>query len=230
MSGEFKIKISDKVIEFVRKELGNLESEVNIYVQYTQISDRENELLNTIRRIVENYSNGKVRFRIYSLGTEKLEYEPLYWIEKENIQYCGNPVGYEFGSFISTIKNVSVYNSTRDYRRIKVSDRVYQTVLKIDKILDERNSKAFIDVLTTPSCIFCPMQVIELNKVGIISRNIIVRCIDVTKFSNLVEKYSITGVPSIVINDNLFRTGVTPTRLILQKLLSELYSSNVSLF
>jgi len=116
--------------------------------------------------------------------------------EDTGIRFYGIPSGYEFTSLIETVLMVSKKESN-------LKEEFKEKIRKIDK-------KVEIKVFVTPSCPYCPRMAVLANKVAIENENITSNIIEVIEFPELGEKYSVFGVPKVVINEEIQFEGAVP--------------------
>jgi glutaredoxin-like protein len=112
------------------------------------------------------------------------------------IRYYGIPYGYEFNSFIENIMNVS-RGST---------DLSEDTKTKL-KTLDK---PVHIKVFVTLTCPYCPIVAGLAHKFAVESDMVKSDVIEVAEFPQLGQKYSVMGVPKIVINERTELVGAVP--------------------
>jgi len=112
------------------------------------------------------------------------------------IRYYGIPYGYEFNTFIENIINVSkgTTNLTEDTK----------------KKLQSLEKPVHIQVFVTLTCPYCPIAGGLAHKFALESDNIRADVIDVGEFPHLGHKYSVMGVPKIVINERTELVGAVP--------------------
>ena len=112
------------------------------------------------------------------------------------IRYYGVPYGYEFNPFVDNIINVSK----------SATDLSEDTKTKL-KFLDKR---VHIKVFVTLTCPYCPIVAGLAHKFAIESNMVKSDVIEVSEFPHLGQKYSVMGVPKIVINERTELVGAVP--------------------
>jgi len=112
------------------------------------------------------------------------------------IRYYGIPYGYEFNTFIDNIINVSkgTTNLTEDTK----------------KKLQSIEKPVHIQVFVTLTCPYCPIAAGLAHKFALENDNVRADVIDVGEFPHLGQKYSVMGVPKIVINERMELVGAVP--------------------
>jgi len=103
------------------------------------------------------------------------------------IRYFGIPYGYEFNPFIDDIINVSKGSTN-------LSEETKKKLHLIEK-------PVHIQVFVTLTCPHCPVAAGLAHKFAIESDMVRSDVIDVSEFPHLGHKYSVMGVPKIVINE-----------------------------
>jgi glutaredoxin-like protein len=103
------------------------------------------------------------------------------------IRFFGIPSGYEFETYVKDILMVSngrtiLRDSTKDF---------------IKGVSEPLNIKVFV----TPTCPYCPTMVFYAHQFAFESDLITGEMIEAMEFPKLAEKYSVTGVPKLVVND-----------------------------
>ncbi len=112
------------------------------------------------------------------------------------IVYYGIPSGYEFGSLIEDIENVSINDAD-------VSKKAIDLLSKIDKPVT-------IKVYVTPTCQYCPRAVGTAHKFALLNKNIKSEMIESLEFDKEASDVGVSAVPHIVINDDVTFVGAYP--------------------
>ncbi len=127
------------------------------------------------------------------------------------IRYFGIPAGYEFGSLIDDILDISKGESG-------LSPATKQALAKIAEPLH-------FQVFVTPTCPYCPAAVRLAHKMALESDWVRADMIEATEFPELAEQYEVMGVPRVVINDTSYFEGALPEAQFLQAALQTLENS-----
>jgi glutaredoxin-like protein len=103
------------------------------------------------------------------------------------IRFFGIPSGYEFETYVKDILMVSngrtmLRDSTKDF---------------IKSLKEPLNIKVFV----TPTCPYCPTMVFYAHQFAFESDMITGEMIEAMEFPELAEKYNVTGVPKLIVND-----------------------------
>lgn len=113
------------------------------------------------------------------------------FLDSENqymgVKFHGVPGGREINSFV-----LAIYNSAGPGQPIDPT-----LLKKITKL----TAKANIKVCVSLSCHYCPDVVAACQRLAILNTNIEAEMIDVTLYQDIVDKYKITNVPVIIVND-----------------------------
>jgi len=109
------------------------------------------------------------------------------------VRIFGIPYGYELQTLIEAITNVS--RSTTN-----LSDRTKE-------IIKDIKNPVHIQVFVTLTCPHCPTAAAIAHKLAVQSDMIRADVIDAQEFPALAQKYSVIGVPKIVINETVEFTG-----------------------
>jgi len=112
------------------------------------------------------------------------------------IRYIGIPAGYEFSSLVEDIMSVSS-------RKVEFKGHVKEHLDEIDK--DIR-----IQVFVTPTCPYCPRAVRVAHKFAQYNEHIIGEMIEAIEFPDWADKYGVSSVPHIVINEDVQFVGAYP--------------------
>jgi glutaredoxin-like protein len=126
----------------------------------------------------------------------------------QGVKFYGIPAGHEINSFVTGIMEVS--GSGED-----LPDDLLEQIKGIDKDVD-------IKVFVTLSCPHCPGAVAKAHKLALLNDKISGEMIEAQTFSELSQKFNVSGVPKIVINDEFELVGNQP----LDKFLEEIGKIN----
>lgn len=147
--------------------------------------------------LVELAPEGKIDLTVYNkednppeiekYGVERYPTILLHGDEEYKVIFTGIPSGYEFGSLVEDILDISA-------RKVTLKPENFEKVKKIDKPIH-------IKVFVTPTCPYCPGAVRMAHKLAMANPNIIGEAIEATEFPLLSQKYFVMGVPKTVINE-----------------------------
>jgi len=149
--------------------------------------------------------NDKIKVNVYDLdkdvlnaGKYDIEMAPSFvMLDKNNaykgVKFNGIPAGHEFNSFLSAIIEMSGDESD-------IPADLAKRIANIDKPVN-------IKVFVTTSCPHCPGAVQKAHKLAMMNKNIVGEMIEAQTFYELSEKFNVSGVPKIVINDKIEFVG-----------------------
>jgi len=140
----------------------------------------------------------------------KIEKYPTLILQSETkepmVIYSGIPSGYEFGSLVEDILDLSL-------GKVNLKKDSLEKLAKIDKPIK-------IQVFVTPTCPYCPISVRMAHKLAMANKNIVGEMVEATEFPELAQKYYVMGVPKTVINDGEVQfEGAVPEDMFVQKVL-----------
>ena len=208
------LKDSDKktVTELFSK---NLESDVNLMLFYdsparcelcAQTRDLVKEVASLSTKIkVAEYDIGSAQKEAKFLGIDKTPAIVIGGKKLYNVVYYGIPAGYEFSSLLEDIIDAS-----------RGATRLSQIT---KERLKEVKTPVEIKVFVTPTCPYCPKAVRIAHQFAMENNMIKGHMIEATEFMELAQRYSVMGVPKIVINDDLSFEGAYPEDAFLEYVL-----------
>ncbi len=122
--------------------------------------------------------------------------------EDYGIRFFGIPSGYEYGSLIEAILDVSKGQTS-------LSQNTKDAIKKIDQ-------DVHIQVFVTPTCPYCSLAVRLGHQFAIESPRIKADMVESTEFPHLAHKYDVFGVPKTVINEKISIEGAVPEESFLE--------------
>jgi len=159
------------------------------------------EYFDSLREVLDDIvelSVGKLSYEVHSYENEK-ELTEKYQVDKApiivitrngedlGVRFAGTPFGYEFSAFLEAIIGVSK-------AKTDLPEEVKELLKQVDKPVK-------IEVYVTPSCPYCPMAVSTAHKFAIENENIIGEGVEAYEHEELANKYGVSAVPHIVINE-----------------------------
>jgi glutaredoxin-like protein len=184
----------------------NMQDPVRLIV-FTQ--EMECQFCKEARQLAEEVANlapDKIKAEIYDLvkdaekakeySVDKVPAIAIVGTKDYGIRYYGIPYGYEFNPFIDNIINVSK----------GATDLSEDTKAKL-KTLDK---PVHIRVFVTLTCPYCSIAAGLAHKFAIESEMVKSDVIEISEFPHLGQKYSVMGVPKIVINERTELVGAVP--------------------
>jgi len=145
---------------------------------------------------VEVYDFVKDEARAKEYGVDKVPAIVVLGRKDYGIRFYGIPYGYEFNTFMETIINVSKGTTN-------LSEDTKAKLKALDK-------PVHIQVFVTLTCPYCPIAAGLAHKFAIESDMIKSDVVEVAEFPPLAQKYSVMGVPKIVINERTELVGAVP--------------------
>ena len=121
------------------------------------------------------------------------------------VRFLGIPSGYEFGSVIENVIDVS--RGTTD-----LSEDVISKLKTVDKPIK-------IQVFVTPTCPYCPQAVRTAHKFAMANPNITGEMVEAIEFPKLADKWHVMSVPHIVINEDVQFVGAYPPEQFVEEVL-----------
>ncbi len=184
----------------------NIKDPVRIIV-FTQ--EMECQFCKDTRELAEEVASllpDKIKAEVYDLvkdgdkarefNVDKVPALALVGIKDYGIRYYGIPYGYEFNALIDSMINVS-RGST---------DLLEETKMRLKTLDKPVNIKVFV----TLTCPYCPIVAGLAHKFAIESEMVKSEVIEIAEFPQLGQKYSVMGVPKIVINERTELVGAVP--------------------
>ncbi|MBI4689934.1 MAG: thioredoxin-disulfide reductase [Nitrospirae bacterium] len=205
--------ITEDIREILREAFKQLDDVVAIEV-YTKIgmNDMFNDIAVDLFRTMSELTD-KIKVSFYKIGDENSRKHnvlrsPTIIIapDKYDIRYTGAPVGEEGRSIVMSI----IMASTS------------QTLLADDskKRLERLKEKRHVRVFVSPTCPYCPQQVLyavssAIDKKGLISAEVI----EIYENKDLAEKYAAMSVPKTFVGETLVASGLQPEEYFIESLI-----------
>lgn len=147
-----------------------------------------------LKAVVLDFSKDKEKTEEFNV--DKIPAIALVGNRDYGIRFYGIPSGYEFMALIEDIIDVST-------GKTKLSPQTKEKLKKISKPIH-------MQVFTTPTCPYCPQAVRLAHQLAIENPSIRADMVDVVEFPFLGERYTVMGVPKIVINETISFVGALP--------------------
>jgi len=148
---------------------------------------------------VEKYDFVKDMMKAKEFRIDKIPAIAVIGRKDYGVRFYGIPSGYEFNSLVGAILDVS-----------RAESGLSQKTKDVLKLID---NSVHIQVFVTPTCPLCPAAVRLAHRLAIESDMIWADMVESTEFVPLAQKYSVTGVPKIVINEKFEFNGAVPEDL-----------------
>lgn len=201
--------ISDDVAADLKKEFQRLENPVRLLVFSQALADPESD---EVRRLVEELTglDPRLHAESYNFVLDKdkvaavgIARVPAIAVMGESQDYglrmYGLPQGYEFGSLVDAVLDVSRGESG-------LSDETKAALRALDK-------PVHIQVFSTPTCPYCPRAVRLAYQFAIESDKVTADGIEITGYPDLAREYRVTSVPKTVVGDPEFPVASRTTTL-----------------
>jgi len=177
------------------------------------LNDQYNEFTRMLLRALANLSD-KIEVNFNTIGDERsakhqITHSPTVLLspERYKIRYTGAPIGEEGRSFVQTILRLSLGESTLSPR----------SKSKLADLKDRREIQVFV----TPSCPYCPGEVMNAFKAAIERPDLIsAECIEVTENLDLARQVNLGGVPMTLVNGVGVAKGLQSEDSFIESLLS----------
>jgi len=133
---------------------------------------------------------------VEKFGVDKVPAIIIQGEKDYGIRFYGVPAGYEFTSLIKDV--IAVGN-----REHGLTDDVLRELEKIDV-------PVHLQVMVTTACPYCPTAVRTAHMLAMANDNIVADMVETAEFPDLVERFSVQGVPHTIINDEYGFVGPAP--------------------
>ncbi|MGC9148029.1 MAG: protein disulfide oxidoreductase [Sulfolobales archaeon] len=204
----FKVDFDPEEREALREALLDMRGVVEAQVFISdecEWCDATVSMLKTISEASPTSTNGRLfRYSVYRRGEDLVKKLgvtrfPTIYLLNGSIRYYGIPAGEEIRALVETIIRISQGESGLEPETIKR--------------IKEFNSTAVIETIVTPSCPYCPYAVLLANMVAFESfkagkSNIVSVVVEAYENMDIAERYAVTSVPTIAINERVEFIGV----------------------
>jgi glutaredoxin-like protein len=162
------------------------------------------ELSPKLKTEIYDFSKDKDEVKGYNI--DKIPAIALVGRKKYGIRFFGAPSGYEFMALIESIADVST-------GKTKLSPQTKDKLHSVTK-------PVHIQVFTTPTCPYCPQDVRLAHQFAIENESIRADMVEIAEFPFLCQRYSVIGVPKVVINETVNFLGALPEDRFIEYLLT----------
>jgi glutaredoxin-like protein len=149
-----------------------------------------------------------------AFGVDRIPAIVLRGAAKGQVRYIGIPAGYEFASFLEDLGDVSGGETD-------LSEETKTALKSLDH-------DVHIQVFVTPTCPFCPGAARLAHKMAVESERVTADVVEASEFPDLVQRYSVQGVPKTVVNDTVEFVGAQPEARLLEHVLKAAEPTSVS--
>jgi len=202
-----------KVIkETLFKELRD-EVVIEVYTK-TGMNDQFNDATLSLVRALAGLSD-KLRVSFHTVGDAQsvkrnVTRSPTVLIapDKYRIRYTGAPMGEEGRSFLVAVMMAS-------------SGKTPLTEPAVQKIIDQLRDKRDIQVFVSPTCPYCPQQVLSAFSAAILKPDLVsAEAVEIYENQDLAESLGSLAVPQTFMNGTFTGAGLQPEPLFLESLLT----------
>jgi glutaredoxin-like protein len=205
--------IDDKTKEEIKKIFEMLENPVTIELFTMKIEcglcKETHELLSEIVEL-----SPKLNLELHEQESEtdlatkmNIDKVPAIILKRDKdygIRFFGIPAGYEFTAFMSSLLLIS-----RGELHLAPATTAF---------LDTIKKPVHIEVITSPTCPYCPMMAMLAHQMAYYSDFVTADIVEISEFPLLMNKYKVEGVPRTVINETYFLDGATPEEMLVDKI------------
>lgn len=136
--------------------------------------------------------NDKIHYELIEGQNDEITSYPMITVldkdqKDKGVYFKGIPAGHEINAFLSALIDVSG----------KPLDLDEETIKRIKAIDKPTNIKVFV----TLSCPHCSGAVSKAHRIAMLNENVQAEMIEAQTFHDLSNKYQVSSVPKIVIND-----------------------------
>jgi len=206
-----KEELEENLYMSVRLIVFTQETECQFCKQTRELAEEVATLSDKIKAEVYDFVKDNEKAKEYQI--DKVPAIAIVGSKDYGIRIYGIPYGYEFKPFIEAI--ISVSKGTTN-----LSEETKQRLKSIDK-------RVHIQVFVTLTCPYCPLVTGLAHKFAIENDLIRADIVEVGEFPHLAQKYSVMGVPKVVINEHVEFVGALPEENFLQQILLVQRPSNM---
>jgi glutaredoxin-like protein len=203
--------ITDDVAAQLKEEFAQLQDDVRLAVFSQALADPSSEQVKRMveevaaldpRLSVESYNYVLDKEKAEGLGIKRIPAIAVLGKDKDyGIRFYGLPTGYEFGTFIDAVLDVSRGAST-------LSAETRQALAGLERAVH-------IQVFSTPTCGYCPRAIRLAFQFAIESDKVTADGVEVTGYPDLARQYAVSSVPKTVVNDSVQFVGAVPEQTLL---------------
>lgn len=200
---QVRSQLAEMLVNPVRLIMFTQELECQFCVQtkqlVTELAGLNDKILAEVHDFVADTELAK------QFGVDKVPAMVIVGQKDYGIRLYGLPYGYEFQTLMSALGAVSQGKT----------DLSEETKAKLRAL----NVPVHIQVFVTLTCPHCPTAAAMAHKFAIENDLITADVIDANEFPQLAIKYSVMGVPKIVVNEKIEFVGAVPEKMFLEHVL-----------
>lgn len=207
--------LPEDVKEILKDTFKELKDDVIIEV-YTQdgVNDTFNEIAIGLVKSLSEVTE-KIKPNFYKIGDENSRRHNVFRSptlliapDKYNIRYTGAPAGEEGRSFIISIIMASTGKTI-------ISD---DSKRRLQRLKEKRDVRVFV----SPTCPYCPQQVLYALSSAIEKKDLIsVEVIEIYENRDLAEKYEAMSVPKTFVGETLISSGLQPEEYFIESIIAK---------
>ncbi len=194
MANEHEEIFDEETKKEIKHFFEHVPNEVELLMIYSETENPDgNHIAHHLMDKLAELSGGKLKVRKEKDSPELREKYHYYgtpafiFPSKPNMIYNGLPAGHEFTPFLEDIMAIASNEA-------ELSVSAAEKIAKIDKPIK-------ILVFITPTCPYCPYAVRDAHKFAFYNKNIEAHMIEALEFPEMSNKYMVSAVPKIVIED-----------------------------
>ncbi len=134
--------------------------------------------------------------RASEIGLREIPAILLKGSNRGELRFIGIPSGYEFGTLIEDLVEVSTGHHHLNPQTLKV--------------LDSLTDPVHIQVFVTPSCPYCPQAAHLAHVMAAYSSLVTADVVEANDFPEMADRYRVYGVPKTVVNETQEFEGAQP--------------------
>ncbi len=146
-----------------------------------------------------------------AFGIDKIPATVVLGEKDVGIRIYGIPSGYEFVTLLESVIKVSKSDSGLS-QELRKKVRTVSVPVRIQ-------------VFVTPMCPYCPRAAITAVQLAMENDHITAEIIEITEFPHLAQKYSVMGVPKVVVNETHGFEGALPEALFAEHVLNAVHET-----
>lgn len=201
----------------IRKKLASMDKPVRIVLFTQQLAGacqfcfETEQLLKQVAGLSEKITFKTKNFitdqnDVQTFGIDKIPATAVCGERDFGIRFYGIPSGYEFASFLETLVMVSKSESGLQAELKQKIQTVTQPVR--------------IQVFVTPTCPYCPRAAVTAVQLAMENEHVSADIVEITEFPHLAQKYSVMGVPKVVMNETHGFEGALPESLFVEHVIN----------
>jgi glutaredoxin-like protein len=204
--------LTDELTAEIQKRFEGLKRDVRLAVFSQALADPETE---QVRRLVEELALLDARLsaepynfvldtaRVEELKIARIPAVAVLGKEKDyGVRFYGMPSGYEFGTLLDAVLDVSQGDSG-----LEEDTRAG---------LRDLPRPVHIQVFSTPTCPYCPRAVRLAYRFAIESDLVTADGVEVTGYPELAQRYRVSSVPKTVVGETVEFVGAGPESMLLE--------------